>query len=107
MYRIFKRGFAIVATLALVAGFTRAAFTQAKYTPGAPFPEADEELYGVEAGGKMYVIGGFAGGKGAGMVYEYDPAADKWTTDQRLRTHLSCRLFAGIKGGRRQLRHRL
>ena len=27
--------------------------------------------------------------------------------DQRLRTHLTCRLFAGIKGRRRQLRHRL
>jgi N-acetylneuraminic acid mutarotase len=79
MYRIFKRGCALLATLALVAGFTRTAFTQAKYTPGAPFPEPDEELYGIAAGGKMYVIGGFAGGKAAGMVYEYDPSTDKWT----------------------------
>ena len=47
----------------------------------APFPEPEEELYGVEAGGKMYVIGGFgANGRPApAMVYEYDPAADRWT----------------------------
>src|SRR5262245_61702911 len=79
MYPMFKRGFAMAATLALVAAFTRGAFTQAKYTLGAPFPEADEELYGVAAGGKMYVIGGFGGGKAAGIVFEYDPAVDKWT----------------------------
>ena len=46
---------------------------------GAPFPEADEELYGVPTNGKLYVFGGWDGGKAAGVAYEYDPATDKWT----------------------------
>lgn len=52
-----------------------------RWTKAAPFPEPEEELYGVEAGGKMYVIGGFgANGRPApAMVYEYDPAGDRWT----------------------------
>ena len=46
----------------------------------APFPEPEEELYGAAANGKMYVEGGFgAGGHPVGMMWEYDPAADKWT----------------------------
>ena len=49
-----------------------------RWDKAAPFPEPEEELYGVEAGGKMYVIGGFSeNGKPApAMVYEYDPTAD-------------------------------
>ena len=31
------------------------------------------------AGGKMYVLGGFGGGKARGGVFEHDPAADRWT----------------------------
>ena len=52
-----------------------------RWGKAAPFPEPEEELYGVTAGGKMYVIGGFSeNGKPApAMVYEYDPAADTWT----------------------------
>jgi N-acetylneuraminic acid mutarotase len=50
----------------------------ARWTKAAPFPIADEELYGVTSGGKMYVVGGYGGGKGRGLVYEYDPATDKW-----------------------------
>jgi N-acetylneuraminic acid mutarotase len=44
----------------------------------APFPKPDEELYGVAANGKMYVMGGWADGKAGGFNYEYDPATDKW-----------------------------
>jgi len=43
---------------------------------GAPFPEPDEELYGVAANGKLYVMGGWADGKARGANYEYDPATD-------------------------------
>jgi N-acetylneuraminic acid mutarotase len=52
-----------------------------RWSRAAPFPEPEEELYGTEAGGKMYVIGGFGGaGRAApAMVYEYDAAADRWT----------------------------
>src|SRR5258705_13898932 len=50
-----------------------------RWDKAAPFPEPEEELYGVEAGGRMYVIGGFSeNGKPApGMVYEWDPAPDR------------------------------
>src|SRR5262249_25422925 len=51
-----------------------------KWLKLAPFPEPAEELFGVPAGGKMYVMGGLAPGwKPRGLVYEYDPATDKWT----------------------------
>jgi N-acetylneuraminic acid mutarotase len=43
------------------------------------FPEPEEELYGVAANVKMYVLGGFGGGKPVGMNWEYDPNSDKWT----------------------------
>jgi len=49
---------------------------------GAPFPEPDEELYGVTTNGKLYVMGGWENGKGRGANYEYDPATDKWTKKQ-------------------------
>src|ERR1051325_10804368 len=52
-----------------------------RWDKAAHFPEPEEELYGIESGGKMYVIGGFSeNGKPApAMVYEYDPGPDKWT----------------------------
>src|SRR6266851_10464558 len=53
---------------------------QGRWTKAATFPEPEEELYGVAANGKMYVLGGFGdGGKPVGMNWEYDPATDKWT----------------------------
>ena len=71
--------FVILMTLGLL---TAEAHAQAagKWVKLAPFPEPAEELFGVAAGGKMYVMGGLAPGwKPRGLVYEYDPAADKWT----------------------------
>src|SRR2546430_4492083 len=53
---------------------------QGKWTKLAAFPEPAEELLGASADGKMYVFCGLAPGwKPIGMVYEYDPAGDKWT----------------------------
>src|SRR5216110_2015496 len=53
---------------------------QGKWTKLAAFPEPAEELLGASAGGKMYVFCGLAPGwKPIGMVYEYDPAGDRWT----------------------------
>jgi hypothetical protein len=47
---------------------------QGRWTKAAVFPEPEEELYGVAANGKMYVLGGFGqGGKPVGMNWEYDP----------------------------------
>jgi N-acetylneuraminic acid mutarotase len=56
------------------------ACAQGKWVKLAPFPEPAEELLGAAAGGKLYVFCGLAPGwKPMGLVYEYDPAADKWT----------------------------
>ena len=79
MSSVLRRTLAALATGFFVVLLAATAFTQARWTRLAPFPEPDEELYGVAAGGKMYVLGGFGGGKARGGVFEYDPAADRWT----------------------------
>ena len=74
-------GTAIVAVIASLV-FATTGLAQLPGSPWKkawPFPEPDEELYGVAAGGKMYVIGGWGGGKARGVNYEYDPDADTWT----------------------------
>ena len=84
-----RRRTLIFAALGAVALFIAApAFTQARWTRLAPFPEPEEELYGVSANGKLYVMGGYGGGKGLGVVYEYDPAADRWTKKKIGRAHV-------------------
>ena len=60
-----QRGTAILAVIASLFLAT-AALAQMPTNPwkkAAPFPEADEELYGVAVNGKMYVIGGWDDGK--------------------------------------------
>src|SRR5512132_2288758 len=64
----------LLSTTAGLAQIPKSAWKRA-----APFPEPDEELYGVASNGKMYVIGGWDDGKARGANYEYDPATDKWT----------------------------
>jgi len=71
------RSLLVAAALALL--FAAAAHAQGKWVKAAPFPEPGEELLGAAAGGRMYVFCGLAPGwKPIGMVYEYDPATDKW-----------------------------
>jgi N-acetylneuraminic acid mutarotase len=72
---------AIVAVIAslVVATSALAQMPTSPYKKGAPFPEPDEELYGVAVNGKLYVIGGWGEGKARGVNYEYDPATDRWT----------------------------
>jgi N-acetylneuraminic acid mutarotase len=69
--------------LAFIAGillFAPPSYAQGKWLKLAPFPEPSEEISGAAAGGKMYVFAGLAPvWKPMGMVYEYDPAANKWT----------------------------
>src|SRR5262245_1475784 len=66
--------------LVLLLVFSTSAFAQGKWVKLAPFPDPSEELLGAAAGGKMYVFAGLAPGwKPKALVYEYDPAADKWT----------------------------
>jgi N-acetylneuraminic acid mutarotase len=72
------RSLLIALSLVLLSGTP--AHAQGKWVKLAPFPEPAEELLGVAAAGKMYVFCGLAPGwKPVGMVYEYDPATDKWT----------------------------
>ena len=55
------------------------AFAQ-KWMTAAPVPQGAEEVYGIPAGGKLYVFGGLAlAWKPIGLVMEYDPATDRWT----------------------------
>src|SRR5437660_5330923 len=68
-----------LASLSVGLLLATAAHAQGKWTKLAPFPEPAEELLGAAANGKMYVFCGLAPGwKPIGMVYEYDPATDKW-----------------------------
>ena len=73
----------LIATLlaALCAGVTFVQLAHAqKWVRLAPFPEASEELYGIASGGKFYVMGGLGPNwTPKGLVYEYDPGADRWT----------------------------
>jgi len=70
----------------LAASFgVSAAHAQKWEKPAAPFPEASEELYGIGAGGKLYVFGGLAPGwTPKGLVYEYDPASNQWTKKKNM-----------------------
>src|ERR1700694_182736 len=71
-----RLGAALVAALVLAT----AVHAQGRWLKLAPFPEPAEELLGVAANGKFYVFCGLAPGwKPIGMVYEYDPGADRWT----------------------------
>jgi N-acetylneuraminic acid mutarotase len=82
MSKVLKRGIAMLAVMITCMVFVTTALAQMPTSPwkkGAPFPEPDEELYGVAAKGKLYVFGGWDGGKARGVAYEYDPATDKWT----------------------------
>ncbi len=82
MSKVLRRGTAMLAGMVASLAFVTSALAQMPTSPwkkGAPFPEADEELYGVPSNGKLYVFGGFGGGKARGIAYEYDPATDRWT----------------------------
>src|SRR5262245_66044083 len=60
----------------LIAG---PALAKGKWAKLAPFPEPSEELLGASAAGRMYVFAGFAPGwVPKALVFEYDPAPDKW-----------------------------
>src|SRR5581483_11569262 len=59
-----------------------AALAQTNWTQLAPFPEPNEEILGVPAGGKLYVMAGLVSAPiwtPIGLVYEYDPATNHWT----------------------------
>ncbi len=85
MSTLLQRATALVAGTIASLVFVTTALAQMPASPwkkGAPFPEPDEELYGVAVNGKLYVMGGWDDGKAGGVNYEYDPATDKWTKKQ-------------------------
>ena len=85
MLNVLQRATATVAAIMASLVFVTTALAQMPTSPwkkGAPFPEPDEELYGVAVNGKMYVIGGWGDGKARGVNYKYDPATDRWTKKQ-------------------------
>ena len=87
MSRVFQRATALVAGTIASLVFVTTALAQMPASPwkkGAPFPEPDEELYGVAVNGRLYVMGGWDDGKAGGVNYEYDPATDKWTKKQSM-----------------------
>src|ERR1700730_7518315 len=89
--KVLQRRTAIASVMASLV-FATAALAQMPTSPwkkGAPFPEPDEELYGVALNGKMYLRGGFVPPKDTAIpvggawepidnAWEYDPAADSW-----------------------------
>lgn len=79
MVAVFKLLRLCLAALLAASFLVSAAYAQ-KWSRLAPFPEPSEEVWGVGAGGKLYVFGGIAPGwKPTNMVYEYDPDNDAWT----------------------------
>jgi N-acetylneuraminic acid mutarotase len=69
---------------ALCLGTIPAAHAQ-KWVQRAAFPEAAEEVYGIAAGGKMYVFGGLGPRwTPMGLVYEYDPSTDTWAKKKNM-----------------------
>ncbi|HTP96742.1 MAG TPA: kelch repeat-containing protein [Burkholderiales bacterium] len=79
MFIAIRQPIVATAAVALMLVASAAAHAQGAWVKRAPFPEPAEELLGTAAGGKMYVFCGLGPGwKPLGMVYEYDPASDKW-----------------------------
>ena len=76
---------AAIAKSVVVATTALAQMPTSPWKKGAPFPEADEELYGVTTNGKLYVFGGWDGGKARGVAYEYDPATESGPRRRRCR----------------------
>ena len=100
MSRVLQRATATVALMASVA-FATTLLAQMPTSPwkkGAPFPEPDEELYGVTVNSKLYVMGGWDNGKARGANYEYDPATDKWTKKQPMPRPAHHAALAAVNG---------
>ena len=101
MSKVLQRGTAMLAVLMASLVFVTTALAQMPTSPwkkGAPFPEPDEELYGVAVNGKLYVIGGWGDGKARGVNYEYDPATDRWTKKQPMPRPAHHAALAAVNG---------
>ena len=101
MSKMLLRRTAVLALMIASVAFITTAHAQMPTSPwkkGAPFPEPDEELYGVATSGKLYVIGGWGNGKARGVNYEYDPATDKWAKKQPMPRPAHHAALAAVNG---------
>jgi N-acetylneuraminic acid mutarotase len=63
---------------------------QGRWVRLAPIPQANEEFDSTVVNGKLYLFGGNPVGEGGkqgappGLVFEYDPAADRWTKKKNM-----------------------
>lgn len=100
-WRIRCRIGALIAVLGTVAVDAQ---TQGRWVRLAPIPESNEEWDSAVLNGKLYLFGGnpvAAGGKqGAppGLVFEYDPAADRWTKKKNMPQPAHHNAAVGYKG---------
>ena len=76
---------AVAMAAVAMAAVAVSAQVQGRWVRLAPIPQANEEYDSAVANGKLYLMGGnpvgVGGKQGAppGLVFEYDPAADRWT----------------------------
>lgn len=75
----------LLGSMLIALALAQPVWAQGRWVKLAPFPEPAEELLGAAAGGKLYVFAGLAPGwKPKALVYEYDPATDKWTKKKNM-----------------------
>lgn len=88
--RIHRVAICAVGAAVLIGMVVTNAQVQGRYVRLAPIPEASEEYDSTVANGKLYLFGGNPVGEGGkqgappGVVYEYDPAADRWTKKKNM-----------------------
>lgn len=70
-----------------------------EWKSAAPILKGAEEVYGIAAGGKLYVFGGLGlDWKAMGMVMEYDPETDRWTRKGNMPRYLHHVALAEVGG---------
>src|SRR5215470_200944 len=83
LFRVIFGAFALAAGIAVTHALAQAPAAPTPAAPWvtlAPFPDPSEEVLGAVANGKLYVFCGLGPNwTPKALVYEYDPASNKWT----------------------------
>jgi hypothetical protein len=82
----------------LVSGAALQAQETGRWTSGAAMPSERSEVAVAEVGGKVYVIGGFAGQR---ELEIYDPATDSWSRGATVPRSLHHTAAVGLNAARR------
>jgi N-acetylneuraminic acid mutarotase len=110
--RLFRRTVAVAAFVLMWAALPRAQQTQSKWAKLAPLPEPAQEIGGIAANGKLWVLGGLPIGNNSapkGLVEEYDIATNTWIQKNKMPLpahHLAVTEYKGklyVFGGGAQL----